>query len=645
MILLDLVGRGGFGEVYAGRLETPGGLTRRVAVKLLRADVVDEQTIGRTIDEAHLLARLSHPTVVAIEDLVHVQGRLAIISEYVDGVDVSEAIPMPPLAVLEVLSRVAEALHAAWSSVGPDGAPLRIVHRDIKPSNIRVGPNGVVKLLDFGIARSDHTPRRVKTGSGLLVGSIGYVAPERWLGQREEHAADIYALGCVLAEAITGVGVFSGVAPVRHMAIANDAQVHADWIDQSLHTLQLQSPVIAGLAKKMLAWEPSDRLTALQFARLARRAAASIEGDGLLAWSGTIRIPASADWTTAEGTILAETDNGFRLDGAPITAELETLQRPRVPPGTTGESALHGPTALIAPPVAQAPSISPPVESEPAQSEPRPVRVERRNTTSSPARRRRRSRALLVGGAVVVVGIAAAFVLLLTVGGLGLWGWTAGLFAPSDTSISAVWVPGGPGEEEARPDSPGDATDNTAPVGADGNLGGDPVLDSESGGSDTQAASGGASSGADAPGATAGPRPSEPVAGVASATGPSGSRSTSDRSNSPALTAPAQPDPEVTTPPTPVRIIEKPPVKTITVKKRAAEPAALTGTVVVTGRAQVRLRGAGGAVPIGDVPAGTYKVEAAFSDSVFREFGAITVQTGKRYTINCDPRFRSCVVP
>jgi len=73
-------------------------------------------------------------------------------------------------------------------------------------------------------------------------------------------------------------------------------------------------------------------------------------------------------------------------------------------------------------------------------------------------------------------------------------------------------------------------------------------------------------------------------------------------------------------------------------------PAVATGVVVVTGRAQVRLKGAAGVVPIGDVPVGTYKVEAAFSDSVFRDFGTLTVKVGARHTVQCDPRFRKCVI-
>lgn len=671
LVLLDLVGRGGFGEVYAARLETPGGLTRRVAVKLLREDVVDDQTIARTIDEAHLLARLSHPTVVAIEDLVNVHDRLAIISEYVDGVDVSDVLPLPPLVALQVFGRVAEALHAAWSSAGPDGQPLRIVHRDIKPSNIRVGPNGVVKLLDFGIARSESGPRRVQTGSGLLVGSIGYVAPERWLGHREEHAADLYALGCVLVEALTGDGVFRGVAPVRQMAIASDPAVHTDWVEQQLQGLATIAPQVAPIARQLLAWNPEQRPSAMQFVRLARRAAAELDGDGLLAWSGTLEIPSPGDWSTADGTVLSETEQGFNVVGNPITAELQTLQRARsVGGGVDSLTTRLMPDGGGAEPVRAAAANSPdpsepdtrwvrstpvaPASSAPsgaatqsapsaALAQPPPTAAPDRGSSS-----RSGARLMLWGGGAFTAILLLGVVGVSAVGGVGLWGWSSGWWQTSsgvavDDLEAATGVERGPeptaassatSKTEPAVDPPNDAV-IAGPAGA--------LAGSEPRPSQTKVAPREPMANTDEPGtgtASSVPTRSQ-TAGTPKAPVPSGSSS----SAGPATKAGSSgPDPEPDAPAvSDAKPVSTPPSTRSTAASSPPAPTA-TGLVRVEGRAQVRLSGAAGFVPVGQVTPGTYKVQAAFSDAVFRDFGTLTVKADGRYTIACLPRFRRCEV-
>ena len=135
------LGAGGFGEVYLADRTTDDGGTEEVAVKVLHSGLDPRsQAVQRLADEAKLLKLLQHPNVLACDDLLTLEGRVTLVSEYLDGADFdvildgAERIPLP--AGLEVLARVAEVLQTAWSTLGPNGTPLKLLHRDIKPSNL-----------------------------------------------------------------------------------------------------------------------------------------------------------------------------------------------------------------------------------------------------------------------------------------------------------------------------------------------------------------------------------------------------------------------------------------------------------------------------------------------------------------------------
>ena len=159
----DLLGKGGFGEVYLAEMNTSGGLARKVAIKLLHAglDAEASQAVERLRDEGRMLAVLAHPSVLGIVDVITLEQRVALVTEYVDGEDLDGCFSahIPPRALVQVIGEVASALSAAWTE-------LQLVHRDIKPANIRVGRHGQVKLLDFGIASTDQLTRAAKTGIG-----------------------------------------------------------------------------------------------------------------------------------------------------------------------------------------------------------------------------------------------------------------------------------------------------------------------------------------------------------------------------------------------------------------------------------------------------------------------------------------------
>ncbi len=204
---LKILGAGGFGEVYLANLHGRDRFVRRVAVKLLLQEHKSEELLRRHRDEARLLGLLHHDHIVQVLELTEIEGRPAVVMEYVQGVDLAEILEagekFTARAALEVVRAVASALDAAWSSGSPvDGRPLRVIHRDIKPANVLLTASGSVKVLDFGIARGDFD-RDGKTKSGMW-GTPHFMAPEMWLGGEQSPGLDTYALGVTFLDLLTG---------------------------------------------------------------------------------------------------------------------------------------------------------------------------------------------------------------------------------------------------------------------------------------------------------------------------------------------------------------------------------------------------------------------------------------------------------
>uniref|UniRef100_UPI0025E2CF8D serine/threonine-protein kinase n=1 Tax=Nocardioides sp. TaxID=35761 RepID=UPI0025E2CF8D len=193
------VGRGGMGAVWLGLDEVLG---RQVALKRVGiAPGVATPDLARAEREARLAARLNHPHVVAVYDLV-TEGpddtEQWLVMEYVAGSTLAELVrqrgPLAPDEAAEVLGQAADALAAAHAA--------GIVHRDVKPSNILVAPDGQVKLSDFGIARAEADASLTQTG--LVTGSPAYLSPEVASGQLATDASDVWSLGATLFHALAG---------------------------------------------------------------------------------------------------------------------------------------------------------------------------------------------------------------------------------------------------------------------------------------------------------------------------------------------------------------------------------------------------------------------------------------------------------
>jgi tRNA A-37 threonylcarbamoyl transferase component Bud32/tetratricopeptide (TPR) repeat protein len=197
----SLIGAGGMGEVYRAQDRR---LARIVALKLIRRTLVhDETSIDRLLREATVASALNHPNIVTIYETGVVERDRYVAMEFVDGVTL-RALAEPGLPVGRVVAiarQIAEALAVAHAA--------QIVHRDIKPENVMVRPDGYVKLLDFGLARLQPDAlaagqTTAATEAGMILGTIGYMAPEQARGDKVGAEADIFALGVLLYELVTG---------------------------------------------------------------------------------------------------------------------------------------------------------------------------------------------------------------------------------------------------------------------------------------------------------------------------------------------------------------------------------------------------------------------------------------------------------
>lgn len=208
--LLKLIGEGGSGSVY---LAVDTRLDRKVAIKILSVDFTEDlDRVSRFKQEARATSSLNHPNIVTIFEVGETQGRNYIVTEFVEGAilraRLAAALPggLDTKETVSILTQVLQALDAAHRA--------GIIHRDIKPENIIVRADGLVKVLDFGIAKLDASqPASVDhltTRTGVVIGTAAYMSPEQARGQKVDHRTDIFSVGIVLYEMLSGHKPFEG---------------------------------------------------------------------------------------------------------------------------------------------------------------------------------------------------------------------------------------------------------------------------------------------------------------------------------------------------------------------------------------------------------------------------------------------------
>lgn len=373
------IAEGGFGKVYLAEQISADGFSRIVAVKLLHAKWSShDEIVMRTRDEARLLGLIRHQNIVRVEDLTSIEGKCAIVMEYLEGVDLKSMmgflrerdIEFPRAALFEIFAIVASALDAAYNGRPLQGGePLKVIHRDIKPSNIFVTIPGSVKVLDFGTARANFAEREAKT-QALAFGSQGYMAPERLLGEEDTAAADVFSLGITLYELLCLEG-FGRIPPRPEKFAAKIEERVAqiplggdfEWQEQIRETLRL-----------MLSYAPKERPTAAQLVDIFELLAGRAQDMPLRRFCRTIVEEAkNAEPPLDTGdplngrTVDEDVSSAFGMGHAGVVEPVEpSAHPPHPPPPPPGlGSATVRPKVGVKPSIPPAPAPPPPKGSTP----------------------------------------------------------------------------------------------------------------------------------------------------------------------------------------------------------------------------------------------------------------------------------------
>jgi eukaryotic-like serine/threonine-protein kinase len=290
--ILSAIGAGGMGEVYRAR---DAKLGRDVALKVLpEAFARDAERMARFQREAKVLASLNHPNIASIYGLEDSGTTHALVMELVEGPTLADRLKSGPIPISEALpiaKQICEALEYAHER--------GIVHRDLKPANVKVTPDDVVKILDFGLAKAlegdassidistSPTISRLATQAGVLLGTAAYMSPEQAKGKAVDRRADIWAFGCVLYEMLTGKMAFGGESVTD--TLASVIKEEPDW-----SLLPAATPIrVRVLLQRCLQKDPKQRLQAIGDARISLDEVLTGALDPTLA--GTLQ-PAAPAW-------------------------------------------------------------------------------------------------------------------------------------------------------------------------------------------------------------------------------------------------------------------------------------------------------------------------------------------------------------
>jgi hypothetical protein len=351
-LLLEL-GRGGMGVVYLALAQGPAGFTKLKVIKRLRPDLAsDPRALQMFLDEARLAARLQHPNVVQTNEVGFDGKHYFMEMEYLEGQSyealVRRAAPREragrdDLALsIFILSQTLTGLHYAHELVDLDGTPLRVVHRDVSPHNVMITYDGGVKVLDFGIAKA--TDSQSETQTGIVKGKVTYMAPEQAARRAVDRRADIFAVGVMLWQALTGARLWGDADDFEIFAkLQRDPIPSPDSVRDDI-----PAPLVA-ICNRALARDPDERFTTAA----AMQTALEDYLDTAHAGVGTRALARRMTELFAEqrAAVRAEIEEQLRV--APVTRsaiDVPVLQRADSRPSATGD-------------LSQASTVGPPGES------------------------------------------------------------------------------------------------------------------------------------------------------------------------------------------------------------------------------------------------------------------------------------------
>jgi serine/threonine-protein kinase len=375
-------------SVHFARLVGPAGFARTFAVKIAHPHLAREDDFALMfLDEARLAARIRHPNVVPILDVIQAASDLALVMEYVHGQslwelarvlrETGERVPLGIAAAIVV--ETLHGLHAAHEATDEQGKLLGLVHRDVSPHNILVGVDGVTRLVDFGIAKA--AGRLHSTRDSSVKGKYAYMAPEQARGEPVSRLSDVFAAGIVLWELLTGERLFEGKTDAETIHKCLVARIRAPSV-----LVADIDPRLDAIVEKALSRDPAARYaTARQMALEIEACVPPARASEVGAWVARVAGPALAErarvLAALEASSRAEASPGGRSDrvrraawaaaivgvlGASTVALLFARRSASVEP-TAPAAPAAGAVSAPAPTIAAAIATAPPAASAPAE--------------------------------------------------------------------------------------------------------------------------------------------------------------------------------------------------------------------------------------------------------------------------------------
>ena len=264
--VISLLGKGGYARVYKARLRGPMGFTKTLAIKVTAApEAEDSKQVKALVNEARICGLLQHPNIIEVYEFGRWGPQYFIAMEYIDGLPLDGLLKAVKRSgrlltagfAIETLSQVCRGLKYAHRLIDEDGMEHQVIHRDIKPGNLMMTSNNLVKIMDFGIAKSALS--LTQTMEGFTKGTPMYMSPEQVQGAHLTPASDIYSLGIILYEIMTGERLF---AAHNLMEIIEKVALSDIKPDLERHRYEIGNlmPILA----KMLNHEPGRRYTSAQ---------------------------------------------------------------------------------------------------------------------------------------------------------------------------------------------------------------------------------------------------------------------------------------------------------------------------------------------------------------------------------------------
>ncbi len=417
--LLGVLGEGGMARVFRAELQGLRGFRKRAAVKVIRASIgsQDERLTQALIHEAKLGGLLHHPNVVETYDFGEVDGQAWIAMELVSGIGLDRLLEtreaLPPDVALEIVAQICAGLSHAHELGGEDHrTPL--VHRDLKPSNVIVSNSGLVKVLDFGIAKATHIGGNT-TETGLTKGTPAYMSPEQAAGQPVDARSDLFATGCLLYEMLTGKRFFGG--DTVYQIMMSVVRVEELLLEQDrLDAVDAAVPGASEVVRRCMRAERDERFdSALELEAAVRGMQGPVQAPGpIKRWIDEARAAGDPRFTdavlTPKGgpTQLRVTDDfeELSLDGIALQASQAALRS-----APTRVVSATGSARSTAPPIG-ATRAMPPTPAPPRH----PVEATLGATRQVPPHPRT-DRLMLAGMALGILGIVALAVAFLMIRG------------------------------------------------------------------------------------------------------------------------------------------------------------------------------------------------------------------------------------